>query len=78
MSKVGQSVSVSDKAFGREYNEALVHQVVTAVLSGARQARMRRKPVPTSAAVASNRGNRRGQVVRELVPSAARYGGAVA
>jgi len=35
--KGGQSVSVSDKAFGREYNEALIHQVVTAVLSGARQ-----------------------------------------
>ena len=35
--KGGKSVSVSDKAFGREYNEALIHQVVTAVLSGARQ-----------------------------------------
>ena len=33
----GSTVSVSDKAFGREFNEALVHQVVTAVLAGARQ-----------------------------------------
>jgi len=31
-----QSVSASDAAFGREYNEALVHQVVTAYLANAR------------------------------------------
>lgn len=31
------TVSVSDAAFAREYNEELVHQVVTAYLSGARQ-----------------------------------------
>jgi large subunit ribosomal protein L4 len=31
------SVEISDVAFGREFNEALVHQVVTAYLSGARQ-----------------------------------------
>lgn len=30
------SVAASDKAFGREYNEALVHQVVTACLANAR------------------------------------------
>ena len=30
-------VSVSDDAFAREYNEDLVHQVVTAHLAGARQ-----------------------------------------
>ncbi len=30
-------VSVSDVAFGKEFNEALVHQVVTAYLAGARQ-----------------------------------------
>jgi large subunit ribosomal protein L4 len=29
-------VTVSDEAFGREFNEALVHQVVTAVMAGAR------------------------------------------
>jgi len=34
--KGGASVDVSDKAFGREFNEALVHQVVTAVMAGAR------------------------------------------
>ena len=31
------SVEVSDTAFGKEYNEALVHQVVTAYLAAARQ-----------------------------------------
>ena len=31
------TVSVSDNAFAREYNEDLVHQVVTAFLAGARQ-----------------------------------------
>jgi large subunit ribosomal protein L4 len=32
-----ESVSASDEAFGREYNEALVHQVVTAYMANARQ-----------------------------------------
>tara|TARA_B100001540_G_scaffold314481_1_gene339528 strand:- start:760 stop:1377 length:618 start_codon:yes stop_codon:yes gene_type:complete len=32
-----ETVSVSDTAFAREYNEALVHQVVTAYMAGARQ-----------------------------------------
>jgi len=31
------TVSVSDVAFAREYNEVLVHQVVTAYMAGARQ-----------------------------------------
>jgi large subunit ribosomal protein L4 len=33
----GGSVEVSEVAFGREFNEALVHQVVVAFLAGARQ-----------------------------------------
>jgi large subunit ribosomal protein L4 len=31
-----QTLSVPDKAFGQDFNEALVHQVVTAYLAGAR------------------------------------------
>ncbi|MCG6971045.1 MAG: 50S ribosomal protein L4 [Gammaproteobacteria bacterium] len=31
-----KSVEVADAAFGREYNEALIHQVVTAYLAGGR------------------------------------------
>ena len=33
----GGTVEVSDQAFSREFNEALIHQVVTAYLAGARQ-----------------------------------------
>ena len=33
----GGTVSVSEATFAREYNEALVHQVVTAYLAGGRQ-----------------------------------------
>lgn len=33
----GGSVSVSEVAFGRDFNEALVHQVVTAFMAGSRQ-----------------------------------------
>ena len=33
----GGSVEISDAAFGREFNEALVHQVVVAHMAGARQ-----------------------------------------
>ncbi len=32
----GSKISVSDKVFGREFSEPLVHQVVTAYLAGAR------------------------------------------
>ncbi|RMG29856.1 MAG: 50S ribosomal protein L4 [Gammaproteobacteria bacterium] len=32
----GSAVQVSDRAFGREFNEPLVHQVVTAYMAGAR------------------------------------------
>lgn len=36
-------VSASDRAFGREYNEALVHQVLTAYLANARQGTRKQK-----------------------------------
>jgi large subunit ribosomal protein L4 len=35
-SKGAQKVTVADAAFGRDFNESLVHQVVTAYLAGAR------------------------------------------
>ncbi|BBE50056.1 50S ribosomal protein L4 [Ferriphaselus amnicola] len=37
------SISASDELFGREYNEALVHQVVTAYQSNARAANSKQK-----------------------------------
>jgi large subunit ribosomal protein L4 len=33
----GTTVAVSEATFGREFNEALVHQVVTAYMAGGRQ-----------------------------------------
>ena len=33
----GAAVAVSDATFGREFNEALVHQIVTAYMAGGRQ-----------------------------------------
>lgn len=41
--QLGASVSVSDALFGREYNESLVHQVVTAYLANARSANSAQK-----------------------------------
>ena len=42
--KAAGTVAVSEANFAREYNEALVHQVVTAYLSGARQGTRAQKP----------------------------------
>ena len=33
----GAAVAVSDATFAREFNESLVHQIVTAYLAGGRQ-----------------------------------------
>jgi large subunit ribosomal protein L4 len=38
-----RSLEVSDQAFGREYNQALVHQVVTAYMAGGRAGTKRQK-----------------------------------
>jgi large subunit ribosomal protein L4 len=39
----GNSIEVSEKAFGRDFNEALVHQVVTAYMAGGRSGTKRQK-----------------------------------
>lgn len=39
----GGTVAVSEVAFGKEFNEALVHQVVTAYLAGGRQGTVKQK-----------------------------------
>jgi large subunit ribosomal protein L4 len=39
----GNSIEVSDQAFGREFNEALVHQVVTAYMAAGRAGTKRQK-----------------------------------
>jgi len=38
-----ETVSVSDSAFGRDFNESLVHQVVVTFLAGARQGSVKQK-----------------------------------
>lgn len=46
VTKIGggqQSIDVSEAAFGREFNEALVHQIVVAHLAGARQGTKKQK-----------------------------------
>lgn len=41
--KEGKSISASDELFGREYNEALVHQLVVAYQANARSANSKQK-----------------------------------
>jgi len=41
--KAGASINASDDLFGREYNEALVHQLVTAYQANARSANSKQK-----------------------------------
>ncbi|MDY6983464.1 MAG: 50S ribosomal protein L4, partial [Pseudomonadota bacterium] len=43
MKAASEKVSVSDDAFGREFNESLVHQVVVTYLAGARQGSVKQK-----------------------------------
>jgi len=57
--KAAGTVAVSEANFAREYNEALVHQVVTAFLSGARQGTRAQKTRSEVAAVVRSPGGRR-------------------
>jgi len=41
----GANVAATDEVFGREYNEALIHQVVTAYMANGRAVRAHRKTV---------------------------------
>jgi len=41
--KAAKTVSVSDDAFGKEFNESLVHQVVVTYMAGARQGTVKQK-----------------------------------
>jgi large subunit ribosomal protein L4 len=72
------TLSVSDATFAREYNEALVHQVVTSYLAGARQGTRAQKNRPMSAAAARSPGVRRAPAALARARSARRSGAAVA
>lgn len=41
--KAGDKISISDEAFGREFNESLVHQAVVTYMAGARQGTAKQK-----------------------------------
>ena len=68
------ALQVSETTFGREFNEALVHQVVVAYAAGARQGTARRRPaLKCLAAVKPWR--QKGTGVLVLVLSALQFGG---
>ena len=77
---VGDSgtVSVSEETFARDYNESLVHQVVTSFLAGARQGtRAQKESLPLLPVVAGSHGGKRVQAAREQGQSARRFGAPV-
>ena len=69
-----ESVEVAESAFGVDFNEPLVHQVVTAFLAGSRAGTKAQK---NRAAVAQSHGGRKARAERGRAPFAARYGWAV-
>lgn len=72
------ALTVSETTFGRDFNEALVHQVVVAYAAGARQGTRAQRLVLKSLAPVKNRGARKVPAVRVLVLSRARSGVPVA
>ena len=58
------TVAASDALFGREFNEALVHQIVVAYQANARRARARRRTAATSTTRPRSRGARRAPAAR--------------
>lgn len=71
----GAAVELSEITFGREFNEALVHQVVTAYLAGARQGtRAQKKLVAKFLVVVKNHGVKKVLVVLVQALSVALFG----
>jgi ribosomal protein L4 len=68
------ALTVSETTFGRDFNEALVHQVVVAYAAGARQGTRAQKTRAEVTGSAKSRGVRKVLVVRVLVLSRARSG----
>ena len=61
------ALEVSEATFGREFNEALVHQVVVAYAAGARQGTRAQKLAQKLAAVVQNHGVKKVLAVHVLV-----------
>lgn len=72
------ALTVSETTFGRDFNEALVHQVVVAYAAVRVRALVLRRLVLKSLAPVKNRGARKVPAVRVLVLSRARSGVPVA
>lgn len=73
----GGSVEVSDLAFGKEFNEALVHQVVTAYLAGGRQGTKAQKTRSQVSGGGAKPFRQKGTAVHVRVPPARRSGAPV-
>ena len=63
------ALTVSETTFGREFNEALIHQVVVAYAAGARQGSRAQKLVLKCPVQVKNLGVKKVQVVLVLVIS---------
>jgi len=72
------TVAVSEANFAREYNEALVHQVVTAYLSGARQGTRAQKTRSEVAGGGKKPWRQKGTGRAPQAPSVRRFGALVA
>lgn len=68
--EVGGTVAVSDTNFAREYNEALVHQVVTAFLADAGRERERKRLAQKWRVVVKSHGVKRARDGQGQAPSA--------
>jgi len=70
----GGSVEVSEVAFGRDFNEALVHQVVNAYLAGGRQGTLKQKTRSEVSGGGRKPWNQKGTGRARLVLSEAQFG----
>ena len=65
--KSDANVAATDEVFGRDYNEALIHQVVIAYLANGRRARARRKTAAKSVTRPRSRFARKARAVHAPV-----------
>ncbi|KJF79762.1 ribosomal protein, L4/L1 family protein [Photobacterium angustum] len=72
--KGADALTVSETTFGRDFNEALVHQVVVAFAAGARQGTRAQKTRSDVSGGGAKHGARRVLVALVQVQSAVRYG----
>nr|MBO8918966.1 50S ribosomal protein L4 [Proteus mirabilis] len=71
------ALTVSETTFGRDFNEALVHQVVVAYAAGARQGTRAQKTRAEVSGSGKSHGARKVQVVHVQVQSRAQFGALV-